>query len=84
MVKLPDGLRPDQIRILQEFRRLKRREMSRPEIRAIKHPVGGGEDALDGLVARHYLTKTDQDTYLLAEEGDRLLKIDFLPYYERG
>jgi hypothetical protein len=44
-----------EIRVLQEFRRLTTQTLSVAAIKAVKHPAGGGDEA-PGLVAKGYLT----------------------------
>ena len=52
---LPEGLTPAEIRVLQEYRRLGKQELTVEEIKAIKHPVGGGETPATILAAIHRL-----------------------------
>jgi hypothetical protein len=84
-MKLPDGLTPAEIRVLQEFRRFKKKEMTLDQIKAIKHPVGGGEAPALSLVEKGYLTQ-DQNgtTFTLTEKPTELLSYDPLPISERG
>jgi DNA-binding MarR family transcriptional regulator len=81
---LPGGLRADEIRILQEFRVQKTRELGREQIEAIRYPGGMSPEALDRLVERGYLEKSERDTFVLAAKGDEVLSIDHQPLYERG
>lgn len=83
-VKLPGGLRADELRILQEFRRLGRREMARTDIQAIRHPAGGGPEAIEGLLTKGYLSKTQEDVFVLDAKADELFAFQPMPYYERG
>ncbi|HVR42224.1 MAG TPA: hypothetical protein VMS56_02165 [Thermoanaerobaculia bacterium] len=78
-VKLPDGLRGDQIRILQEFRRLGARELAREQIDAIRHPTGGGADALNGLLEKGYLRPSGEGGFALEPKSDEILGIDHVP-----
>jgi hypothetical protein len=81
---LPDGLRADEIRILQEFRVQKTRELGREQIQAIRYPGVMSPDALSRLVERGYLEHSERDTFVLAAKGDEVLAIDHQPLYERG
>lgn len=83
-VHLPDTLKSDEIRILQEFRRLARREMTADQIRALKHPVGGGDPAIRGLHEKGYLTPGEGESWTLTPKSDELLALEHLPYSERG
>ena len=81
---LPDGLRADEIRILQEFRVQKARELGREQIQAIRYPGVMSPDALSRLVERGYLEHSERDTFVLAAKGDEVLSVDHQPLYERG
>jgi hypothetical protein len=83
-VKLPDGLAADQIRILQEFRRRKASVLTADEIAAIRHPVGGGSAALEGLIAKGYVRRGADGSFEVDPRGEALAGVEFLPYYERG
>lgn len=71
-MKLPEGLTPQEIRILQEYRRMGRQEMTLEEILRIKHPVEAGEAPVHGLVEKGYLQGDDQG-YALSEKGSDFL-----------
>lgn len=84
-VKLPDGLKADQIRILQEFRRLAKRELTGTELDGVRHPGGGGgEPALLSLVEKGYLTHEAEGRFALTPKSDEILAVDYTPYSERG
>jgi hypothetical protein len=85
-VKLPEGLTADQLRILQEFRRKNSQTLTMDEIAAIRHPVGGGPDALESLIARGYARRGDDGRIEIAPKGEALTGVDHLPlpFYERG
>lgn len=85
-VNLPDGLTADQIRILQEFRRRKTTSLSMDEIASIRHPVGGGPEAVEALVAKGYLRRDAAGRIEIEPKGDALTGTDRLPlpFYERG
>lgn len=52
---LPHGLTSAEIRVLQEFRRTNAETMTVDQIKAIKHPAGGGEAPAVSLVSKGYL-----------------------------
>lgn len=83
-IELPHGLRADEIRILQEFRRVGRGELSRAEIDAIRHPAGGGEEALKALITKGFIEGAGGEAYRLLGKGEELLRIDSVPLSERG
>jgi hypothetical protein len=83
-VKLPDDLAADQIRILQEFRRKKVGALTAEEIAAIRHPAGGGPEAVQGLLARGYLRHGANGSFEVEPKGEALAGVEFLPFYERG
>lgn len=84
-MQLPEGLTPAEIRVLQEFRRYSTKEMSLQQIKAIKHPVGGGEAPALSLVEKGYLTANqDRTSFTLTGKSDELLTYDPLPISERG
>ena len=81
---LPEGLTPAEIRVLQEFRRVGKQELTVEEIKAIKHPVGGGETPAAMLAGKGYLVRSAGDTgYLLSEEATEFLSYDPKPLYEQ-
>ncbi|HSN69486.1 MAG TPA: hypothetical protein VLV48_09585, partial [Thermoanaerobaculia bacterium] len=83
-VKLPDGLAADQIRILQEFRRRKVRTLTVDEIAAIRHPVGGGPEAVEALIEKGYLRRRSDQAIEVEPKGEALAGVEALPHYERG
>ncbi len=85
-VKLPDDLAADQIRILQEFRRRRAGALTMEQIAAIRHPAGGGPEALEVLVSKGYVRRAPDGTIEIEPKGDALTGTDRLPlpYYERG
>lgn len=84
-MKLPDGLTPAEIRVLQEFRRLRKQTMTLDEIKAIKHPVGGGEQAALSLTEKGYLTADGTRTsFTLTDKPSEMLSYNPLPISERG
>jgi hypothetical protein len=54
-MKLPNALTPQELRVLQEFRRAEKEELTDEEIGAIKHPHGGGIEPARSLIAKGFL-----------------------------
>ncbi|HVR38480.1 MAG TPA: hypothetical protein VMU84_05240 [Thermoanaerobaculia bacterium] len=79
---LPNDLTTQEIRVLQEFRRLNTETLGLAAIKAIKHPFGGG-DAPAGLVSKGFVT-TDApgENFTLATKGKDFLAIDAKPMNE--
>ena len=75
---------PQEMRILQEFRRLKTDTMGAPAIKVLKHPVGGGEAPAATLVRKGYLTSGDGQTFTLTEKAKEFLAIDAVPEFEES
>lgn len=75
---IPSGLTTEEIRVLQEFRRLTTDALALPAIVAIRHPAGGGEPPAAGLVTKGYLARNG-DTFTLTEKGKAFLAIDAKP-----
>jgi Mn-dependent DtxR family transcriptional regulator len=78
-MKLPDGLTPARIRLLQEFRRLKKDALTTDEIRAVRHPVAGADGAAEELAARGYVLREPDGTYRLTEKAAEFLSYDPKP-----
>jgi hypothetical protein len=83
MIILPNDLTTQEIRILQEFRRLNAESMSPEQIVAIKHPAGGGEKPASGLVSKGFLT-ADPAGYRLTETARAFLSVDPRPMFEEA
>ncbi|HKO54916.1 MAG TPA: hypothetical protein VJ276_03495 [Thermoanaerobaculia bacterium] len=80
---LPYPLSIQEIRVLQEFRRLAAETLPAATIKAIKHPVGGGEAPAQGLIDKGYLTASDsRDSFTLTEKARELLALDYKPEVE--
>jgi len=74
---------PQEIRVLQEFRRLTKETMSIAGIKAIKHPVGGGEAPAFSLLEKGYLTADGaRENFTLTEKAKEFLSYDPKPLYE--
>jgi len=78
---LPHGLTPQEIRVLQEFRRLNGETLTTEQIKAIKHPAGGGETPAAGLVGKGFLTGNG-DGFTLTQQAKDFLSIDARPMVE--
>jgi hypothetical protein len=78
---LPNGLTSDEIRVLQEFRRVGGDTMTRVAIAAIKHPAQGGEAPAVSLVTKGYLT-SEPDGFTLTEQAKAFLSYDPKPEFE--
>lgn len=83
MIILPNDLTSQEIRVLQEFRRLNAETMTPEQIKAIKHPAGGGEQPAVGLVGKGYLT-ADSGGYAATEKAKAFLAIDARPMFEEA
>ncbi|HEX2061986.1 MAG TPA: hypothetical protein VHK90_14690 [Thermoanaerobaculia bacterium] len=82
MIILPNGLTPQEIRVLQEFRRLNNAEtLTVEQIKAIKHPAGGGEAPAASLVQKGYLT-ANGDGFTITQSGKDFLAIEAKPLVE--
>jgi len=77
---LPFPMTAPEMRVLQEFRRLKTDTMSAAAIKALKHPVGGGDAPAFSLLAKGYLTIDDaRENFTLTEKAKAFLAIDAVP-----
>ena len=83
MIILPNDFTSQEIRVLQEFRRLNAETMTPEQIKAIKHPAGGGEQPAAALVGKGYLT-ADAGGFGLTEKAKAFLAIDARPMFEEA
>jgi hypothetical protein len=83
MIILPNDLTSQEIRVLQEFRRLNAETMTAEQIKAIKHPAGGGEQPAAALVGKGYAT-ADAGGFTLTEKAKTFLAIDARPMFEES
>jgi hypothetical protein len=81
MIILPNGLTPEEIRVLQEFRRLNGDSLTLEQIKAIRHPAGGGEAPAASLAGKGFLTAAG-DAYAITEKGKEFLAIEAKPDVE--
>lgn len=77
---LPEGLTPAEIRVLQEYRRIGKQEITVDELKAVRHPVGGGESPAALLAGKGYLKAApDGSAYSLTELATEFLSFDPKP-----
>lgn len=81
---LPHGLTSAEIRVLQEFRRLNLETMTVDQIKAIKHPAGGGEAPAVSLVSKGFLQTADGNAgaFTVTQKAKDFLAIDATPLVE--
>jgi hypothetical protein len=73
-------LTTQEMRVLQEYRRINSQTMSLDAIKAIKHPAGGGEAPAVSLVDRGYLTAdATAQNFTLTQKANDFLAIDVKP-----
>jgi hypothetical protein len=79
------GMTEQEIRVLQEFRRLAVESLGVAAIKAIKHPAGGGEAPAFSLVDKGFLT-TDvaRENFALTEKAKDFLSYDPKPEFEEA
>jgi hypothetical protein len=75
------GMTAQEIRVLQEFRRLTVDSLPLTAIKAIKHPAGGGEAPAISLVGKGYLTAADE-VFTLTPKAREFLAYDPKPEFE--
>ena len=79
-MKLPNGLTPQEIRVLQEFRRAEKEELTEDEINGIKHPHGGGIDPARSLAEKGFLTGIAEGAgFRLTDRARTLLAVNPAP-----
>jgi hypothetical protein len=79
------GMNEQEIRVLQEYRRLATDTLGMAAVKAIKHPAGGGEAPARSLVAKGYLTPSaDGQSFSLTELAREFLSFDPKPEYEES
>jgi hypothetical protein len=76
-------LTTQEMRVLQEYRRINSQTMSLDAIKAIKHPAGGGEAPAVSLVDRGYLAAdATAQNFTLTQKAKDFLAIDVKPDVE--
>ena len=79
------GMTEQEIRVLQEFRRLTTESMAISTIKTIKHPVGGGEAPALSLIQKGFLTTDDgRQTFTLTQKAKDFLAYDPKPEFEEA
>ena len=79
------GLTAQEIRVLQEFRRLAVETMGVATIKAVKHPFGGGEAPAFSLVEKGYLTAdAGRENFTLTPKAKDFLAYDPKPEFEEA
>ena len=80
---LINGMTAEEIRVLQEFRRIASDTMPVVAIKAIKHPTGGGDAPAFALVAKGYLIVDDaRESFTLTQKAKEFLAYDPKPEFE--
>ena len=80
-IVLPFPLTVQEMRILQEFRRVAAESLPIETLRGIKHPAGGGESPVKSLVSKGFLAEGDGGLTLTAKAKE-FLSIDYKPEIE--
>jgi len=79
------GMTPQEIRVLQEFRRLGVETLGVAMIKAIKHPVGGGEAPAFSLIDKAFLTAdAARENFTLTPKAKDFLAYDPKPEFEEA
>ena len=82
---LTNGLTAQEIRVLQEFRRVTAETLGVAAIQAIKHPAGGGEAPAFALVDKGFLTvDAGRENFTLTPKAKDFLAYDPKPEFEEG
>ena len=80
-IVLPFPLTVQEMRVLQEYRRVAAETMTLDAIRAVKHPAGGGEAPAKSLVSKGFLAEGESGLSLTAKAKE-FLAIDYKPEVE--
>jgi hypothetical protein len=79
---LPNGLTTQEIRVLQEFRRLNGETLTLEQIKAVRHPAGGGgETPAATLVGKGFLAGSEEG-FSLTQQAKDFLAVDAKPLVE--
>ena len=79
------GMTPQEIRVLQEFRRCAAETLGVAALKAIKHPTGGGEAPAFSLVDKGFLTADpSRENFTLTPKAKDFLAYDPKPEFEEG
>ena len=70
----------DEIRVLQEFRRVSAESLPMSVIKTIKHPAGGGDAPALSLLTKGFLTAdASRETFVLTAKAKEFLSYDPKP-----
>lgn len=84
-IVLPFPLTIQEMRVLQEYRRLAADTLTVDAIRAIRHPEGGGDAPAFSLVSKGFLTADEgKQNFALTAKAKEFLAIDYKPEHESG
>ena len=79
------GMTEQEIRVLQEFRRLTTDSLPLSAVKTVKHPAGGGEAPAFSLVQKGFLTTDDgRQTFTLTQKAKDFLAYDPKPEFEEA
>lgn len=79
-ILLPHDLTPQEIRVLQEYRRLSAQSLPLATLTAIRHPAGGGEPPVAGLTAKGFLEADDaKENFSLTARASEFLALEAKP-----
>lgn len=82
---LPNALTTQEIRVLQEFRRLNAETLTLDQVKAIKHPTGGGESPAVSLVDKGWLKANGSgEAFAVTDKAKSFLAIDPRPLAEES
>ncbi|MFP5245496.1 MAG: hypothetical protein ACLGH0_02290 [Thermoanaerobaculia bacterium] len=81
IVLAPYNLTSQEIRVLQEFRRLNAETLTAEQVKAIRHPAGGGEAPAAALAEKGFLT-SGECGYTITPKGKEFLAIEAAPRIE--
>jgi hypothetical protein len=79
------GMTEQEIRVLQEYRRVGTESLTIAAIVAIKHPTGGGEAPALSLVEKGFLAAdAARENFALTPKAKEFLSYDPKPEFEEG
>jgi hypothetical protein len=79
------GMTEQEIRVLQEYRRVASESLTIEAIKAIKHPAGGGEAPALSLVEKGFLNAdAPRENFALTQKAKDFLSYDPKPEFEEG
>ena len=83
-IVLPFPLTIQEMRVLQEYRRVVAETLATDAVKAIKHPSGGGDAPAQSLVSKGFLATDASGGYTLTEKAKEFLAIDAKPMIEES